>query len=521
MSRTLRSLLLGSVALVGTGATGALAQNISNEVWLGQLGGTNTITIDQNGRNNLAGADNVAHLLNQDGDGNLLDIEQFGHRNSIGAEAWDDDDAALRPTGINQIGSRNSATVEQRTGENAFDGSNTVGAIYQYSAYGLTYATNTLSIVQTGEGASGHRVDTVRQIHVGAGGENKAAITQTGGGPNEGNSLGDLFQWGSANEFTLNQGEHSNEVSDVRQVGRDNWSWVEQDGGSGNRLQYLQQWGYGNRAKVEMDGSFNVVERVYQFNTNLGSSAHGNSAKITIHGEGNGAANGDTGQFGVQAVDDVGAPQGNTVQIGDANHARITIAGEGNMFGAQQFGDGNFAAISIGLYVDPVAGFVAPGGIANESAVFQRGDDNFLSHKALGDRNAAAVQQFGSSNWLSIVQVNGGGLSGDVRGNLAQVSIRGNRNNELDYFTGIASDAALTAPGLRPGKLYQEGLGNVAVTKVTGSDNRFGFHQVGNGNSAEATIVGSGNQVVVVQLGSDNVSVTEQYGSGNIAVVLQ
>src|SRR5690606_35452304 len=231
----------GSALFAWGGATGALAQNISNEAWLGQIGGTNTITIGQNGRNNQAGASNTAWRLSQDGNDNVLVIDQFGHRNQVGAE-----DLAPSITGINQIGSRNEIDIEQSTGQHAFNDLNVVGAIYQASRYSMMLnPANKLTVRQSGEEA-GHHVRTVRQFYFGSGAGddfNEASITQTGGGPDDaGNRLGDLFQWGTSNSFTLIQGDQANTVSDVRQSGQGNVAEVEQDLFSefvgGNLLQY-------------------------------------------------------------------------------------------------------------------------------------------------------------------------------------------------------------------------------------------------------------------------------------------
>jgi len=511
MTGSLTRLAAGAVLIAGT-ATGAGAQGISNETWLGQVGGTNTITIDQSGRNNQAGADNVALRLNQDGNDNVLSINQFGHRNQVGAAPY-----ARPPTGINQLGGANLIDVTQRNAANALDGTNIIGAIYQRSAYVLLDPTNILTILQSEDGGNGgaahHTVGTVSQIFTGGESDapNRADISQTGGGFGEGNWLSSLSQDGTANTFRLTQQNQSNEVVDARQSGSGNRAVVEQGGFSGfvggNYLEYFHQFGVENIARVVMQGSGNAVQRILQLNAHLGGSALGNKVKLSLNGENNGGTgHRGVGKFESDAAKAVSVAQANIVQIGDYNRTAITIAGTDNKFGAQQFGEDNDVYISIGALDGKSAE-------DNESAVFQIGTDNSFSHVVLGSKNVGAARQFGDKNRLSIEQ----------RGNrnLAEAVLFGNRNNfEGGTFTGLAA-AALSGADFKPGRLYQEGLQNTVSVRVTGNDNLFGFHQDGSYNVAESVILGAGNQVVVAQIGDDNVVLTRQYGSGNIAIIRQ
>lgn len=509
MSRSLK-LLVGS-AVLAAGTTGSLAQNISNETWLGQVGGTNTITIDQSGRNNQAGANNTALRLNQDGNDNALTITQFGHRNQVGAAPF-----SAPPTGINQFGGSNRITINQRTAQDAVvDGGNVIGAIFQRSAYVLLEATNILTILQSEEagngGAANHGVGTVRQIHAGAtGNPNEATITQTGGGSGEGNYLGDLYQFGAGNVFSLAQRNQGNELIDVRQIGSANTATVEQGlfAGiiGGNLVEYLHQFGLKNVSNVVMLGSNNAVQRILQINAHLGLSALGNVVKITLGSEDSGSTgNGNVDDFASGAARDVSAAQANVVQIGDYNRASITIAGTDNKFGARQIGDDNDAIISIGALDGQAAQ-------RNESAIFQDGIGNDFSHTVLGNDNVGAVRQFGDRNRLSIEQ----------RGhaNLAEAVIVGNGNNREGAFAGVAA-SALSGLDLRPGDLFQKGLNNTIRVNVAGNGNRFAFHQDGVWNVASSTVVGWDNQLVVVQIGNDNTAITQQYGNRNVAVIRQ
>ena len=519
MTGSLTRLAAGAALIAGVGmvaaavaATGARAQGVSNEAWLGQVGGTNTITIDQSGRSNQAGADNVRLRLNQDGNDNVLSITQFGHRNQAGAAPY-----LSAPTGINQVGGSNKIDVTQRNAAEAFDGTNIIGAIFQRSADLLLESANILTILQSEAGGNGgaahHQVGTVSQVFTGGWSDrpNQASISQTGGGFGEGNSLERLYQRGTANSFTLTQQDQSNEVVDARQIGSGNRAFVGQGGFAGfvggNFLEYLHQFGVDNVARVVMQGSNNAVQRILQINAHLGASALGNKVRVSLNGEDNGGTGiGGVGKFQSDAARAVSVGQANVVQLGDYNRTAITIAGVENKFGAQQFGEDNDVYISIG----------ALGGVSaqkNESAVFQVGTDNSFSHVALGSENVGAARQFGDYNRLWIEQ----------RGNrnLAEAVIVGSLNNfDVASFTGL-SPSALPSADFRPGRLYQQGLDNAISVKVTGSGNRFGFYQAGNANVAESIIVGAGNQVVVVQIGNDNVSLTQQYGSNNSAIIRQ
>lgn len=507
-------LLTGSVMLLAAAVTGAAAQGIGNETWLGQVGGTNTIAIDQTGRNNQAGADNVSLRLNQNGDNNLLTISQFGHRNQVGAAPFE-----VPPTGINQIGSSNEISIVQQTARDAFEGSNIVGAVFQRSADLLLRPTNILSIFQGeigifqdrhgGNGEAGHVVGVVRQIHTGADqAANRASISQTGGGLDSGNVLGALHQEGTANEFRLTQDNQSNEVRDARQIGHDNRASVEQGlfagFAGGNLVEYLHQFGFRNISQIVMLGSNNVIQRIFQDNGLLGASAVGNMVNVTLDSEENGSTgNGRTGDFLSLAARDVSAAQSNVEQIGDHNRASITITGADNRFGTRQHGDDNDVIISI-------AELHGQSARNNESAVFQKGTGNSLTHFVLGKDNVGAVRQFGDMNKLSIEQRG--------NGNLAEAVISGNSNNLAAAFSGLAAVPGLD---LRPGQLYQKGLGNTILSDTAGNNNNFAFHQDGGWNVAESMIIGNGNQVVMAQIGNGNVAITRQVGNGNVAVIRQ
>lgn len=498
-------------------APAAMAQNVSNEVWIGQTGGTNTVTITQTGRTNLAGADNVVLRLNQDGEFNKLSIDQYGWSNQAGAAPLDNP-----PRGINQSGDRNEIDIRQHTGRDAEDGTNLVGAIWQESPFLLSETANALTIIQTEEGelgevvidaAAGHSIGTVTQIFDARGASgpnaNTASLTQRGGGFGVGNTIGALLQEGAGNSFVAIQSGQSNRVHDARQFGTGNDSDIQQNAGEDNLLEYSQQVGIRNISKVHMSGSRNAVQRILQNNQQMGAGAAGNRAKVILKGEGNGGTgNGGTGDFLSDAARNVSAAQANVVQLGDDNDVSITIVGDDNKFGTHQIGEGNGAVLTISAPEGQIA-------LRNESATFQIGDDNSVSHQVIGSDNVGAVRQFGERNRIVIEQ------QGDY--NLADILVRGNDNNATaSTFTGTALSVALTVASLQPGTVRQQGLHNVATAQVDGTgNNNFGFHQLGEDNSIAGSIDGFRNELAVVQTGHTNRSISVQTGTGNTLGIRQ
>lgn len=506
--------LAGGIAVTAAGISGSFAQNISNETWLGQVGGTNTIVINQSGRNNRAGADNTGLRVDQDGDRNTLSIDQYGHRNQVGAAK-----IVGGPTGIKQVGSENALDVVQRTSETAINGGNFIGGIHQRSTDGLEATSNSLKIFQSNtggnDGSGGHLIRSVRQVYTGTeGAPNHMDIVQTGGGTKDGNLVGDVRQRGTGNRFDLDQHNQLNKVVTVVQRGNSNNAIVEQGQFAsifgGNLLEYLLQEGNKNVVDVKMAGSRNVIRRIAQYNSLLGNSARGNELRVTLEGDSNGSnGNGHVGEFLSDAAKKVSAAQSEIEQFGEGNLTTITISGTENRFGVRQYGEDNSVIVSIGALDGGAA-------LDNESAIFQFGTDNYFSHDVTGSRNVGAARQFGDFNRLDLSQR---GLR-----NVADAFVSGNRNNLEGTnvsFSDLSPALLLALPELKPGKLFQSGLQNTIKVSVQGDDNRFGFHQKGNSNLAESTIIGSGNQVVIAQIGNGNIASSAQYGNHNITVIQQ
>lgn len=261
-------------------AAPALAQNVSNEVWLGQVGGLNSVDVTQEGRGNSLGANFAVLLLQQDGIGNALTSVQQGYSNKIGTLFSDVPDYAR---GVSQRGDLNTIDITQTN--SALDGSNTIGAIQQSSAYSLPpdfLAFNALKIVQTaeddGSGIGGHYVGRIVQSNTGGASAdtNSVSIQQTGGGANVGNSLSDLRQIGSGNSFASIQSGQQNWIGALTTAGVPSAGGVVQEGlgngisvtqsGTQNTAEYLEQYGARNAATIVLDDQRNVLAQTFQNN---------------------------------------------------------------------------------------------------------------------------------------------------------------------------------------------------------------------------------------------------------------
>jgi hypothetical protein len=487
----------------------AHAQSATNEAWIGQTGETNTITIDQTGNGNSAGANDSTLRINQDGRNNAITIDQFGYSNSAGAVSLPQPGA---PQGINQVGDQNAIEVHQDNLDP--DGSNLIGAIFQGSLTGLSAIANLLFIQQDASNPGGqadHAIDYVRQVNTADGlGENVARIFQSGGLNGLGNTIERVVQRGYANLAEITQTQQGNRVGSARQIGHDNQYLVEQGQGETNTLNALDQIGDLNRARVTMSGDRNYVESVLQNNEGLALS--GNVVTVMIAGEDNGGdGTGGAGMFQTDVANDVGVFAGAFTQIGEDNDISFTVnGGSENQFGIAQFGDGNGAVVSIS-HVDGSAARAS----LNEVAVLQTGDDNDLALDVVGDENATGAVVTGERNKLSLGQTGSG--------NTIQIDIDGDDNNYVTATIGFGASLSALAgsASLTPGRIAQSGNLNTASVSVTGDLNQFAFDQSGDGNMASLTVLGSTNQSVVVQSRNANAAYVKQTGSGNTMGIRQ
>ena len=523
-----------AVAALSAACGPALAQNVGNEVWLGQVGGLNTIDITQEGRGNAAGADNLWLLLGQDGVSNTLMLDQYGYDNKVGTLFADEPEYAR---GVWQRGDLNKISVTQRNSDAA--GINVLGSVQQSSGTTLSPnsgAFNSLSVLQTAEGdASGvgaHYIGRIVQQNTGAGdaARNAVYIVQRGGGAGDGNILANLRQIGSGNTFGSIQSGTANRIGEVPppdgslpiggivQEGTQNWAWLVQTG-TGNLVEYVQQYGHENAARLRLSGDRNVVAQVFQNSESWGLLATGNRIVLTITGDDNGGSG--AGWVGeliqLPALATPGIAQGVFSQIGDENDIGLTIlSGIENKYGVTQIGDGNDAHISIS------GDIVGADAFRNETAVFQKGEVNYVSHVVIGSDNAGAIRMEGDRNRIALVQ----------RGTFStsRITLSGNDNNgSPSALFGVALDLAssIVDVTLKPGAIIQVGTGlsdvdrNLVSYDVTGSANAMSVYQNGAANLLQGTTAGMGNALTTVQMGKGNTSLVSQSGAANALGVLQ
>jgi hypothetical protein len=491
-------------------STAALAQNVTNEAWIGQTGETNTISILQQGNSNQAGADNTAHRINQDGRFNILSIDQYGWSNAAGAAEIG---VSTLPEGLNQRGDRNSLSIIQRNLLRS--GLNFVGAVFQSSVPGGGALANVLAVIQDevgGDGNAAHGIGSVTQINTESGqAANRAALTQTGGIESTGNTIERLFQRGFANIARITQSANRNSVALARQQGADNHARIEQGSGEQNTVGVLDQTGMHNTVAISQSGNRNHIARVFQYNHDMAIS--GNRMKITIAGDDNGGDNlgGPAGFRSEFLRYRSNAYQGGFTQIGDGNDISYTVnGGDGNLAGITQDGFGNGAIVAIGR------GTQAMGSTNNEVGIVQLGDGNDLSLNIVGDANVDGIAIEGDKNMLRLRQ-RGNENSFDIR-------IAGDNNNSGSNSTGsfggrlvaLASNAQLL-----PGIGVQEGTGNIVTVDLTGNSNLFAFKQSGQGNGALLIVNGVANHSAFDQSGSSSQAQIKQSGSRNSMGIVQ
>jgi hypothetical protein len=477
----------------------AVAQDAGgNEVWLGQLGDLNVLDILQEGRDNKAGADYLFLLLGQNGVGNRLTLVQYGYSNELGTLFADIPNYAR---GVWQRGDLNVIDITQRN--SAPEASNFFGSVTQVSAMRLPVnaaAYNALTAIQTAlddpTGHAGHYIGRVVQVVRGDAGSagNMAFIVQRGGGLDEGNILANLRQVGSGNRFGSIQSGDLNRIGEeprsaglpiggIVQRGTDNRGWLVQDG-TQNLIEYLQQYGNENAARVRMSGNRNAISQIHQNNESWAVAGLGNRISIAISGDDNGGDG--TGWVGElirsPSLAMPGIAHAVFSQIGDDNDLTLVVmAGAETKYGMTQVGDGNDAHVAIaGELPGTTAAF-------NETAVFQYGDTNYVSHTVSGSNNTGAFRQEGNRNTVTATQ------SGIF--NTARVAISGSDN---------ASD------------LEQWGVGSSAL-----KPNSIGLDIAGDFNISSLMQSGSGNSLAVLQENQANTSRLVQSGVGNSLAVHQ
>lgn len=497
--------------------TAAFAQ--SNDVFLGQIGDTNTIAIEQTGARNRVGSEGERLRLNQLGDQNAIVILQVGEDNGVGGE--DLGGAAIFLTGrlgsasgLYQIGVGNRLDVEQRTAREG--GRNVLGAIRQDNASASPEQANEAIVRQTGgafdpignqlgtsNGPGLHRIDEITQRSSddpSPQGPNRLAVQQSG----LQQTVGQLHQDGAANTLAIRQTGEVNSLRMVRQDGATNAVDLREDGNL-NTLGNVIQFGTAQAATVRIDGSGNLLEQIVQ--TGLGGlKGTDNTAFVSIVGD----RNGGDGIGGYSAVSAQGvtlaAYAASLEQYGDRNALTLTIGSDGgradgNGFSALQTGTDNQASVVIG-------------GDASLVSLLQSGDGNVLDLLQTSDAkqeadeggNRASLLQEGAMNRMETLQ------SG--HGNRLDVRMTGDRNVAISGRpeTGLTT----LARGLE-----QNGRNLTALLEIAGNRNAVVLRQTGADHTAVGSILGDANTTVIFQSGTGHSAISRQFGARNYALIQQ
>ncbi|WP_319568584.1 hypothetical protein [Cohaesibacter marisflavi] len=489
-----------------------------NEVYLGQTGVTNVIDIDQVGNSNKVGANETAIFISQQGTSNGITISQSGYANEAGASA---PTGRLGLQGLYQTGSQNTLDITQEN-NNAL-GMNRIGAISQDAS--PTYASsvsNSLTIIQShnaidgtagsGDGQGNHSIGEIQQIQTSTNGaSNTAVIRQFDGAEDsyDGNRIGWFIQNGSGNIANVTQQYRGNILNTFRQYGQSNEATIFQHSGTENRIAQYDQVGSFNRASVAMIGSRNMLWSLIQNNDLV--SVTGNLTTITLEGDDNGGDGfGGLGQFTKENTKQLQVSQGEVKQLGDHNTLNMVTTDASTMtaYGFVQDGDGNWLSGTVD-------------GIENEVASSQIGDGNRLNFMQTGDKNSMAVTYKGKDNELDAKQTGDeNSMTVSFDGAVTPLS-RSDQTN--DAALGGFTDLVLASSGtLTPGQAMQTGDLNVASIQVNGgSFNKFAFSQTGDQNVIDGAITGLSNQSAVIQSNNDNYAYYRQTGNYNQLIILQ
>ncbi|WP_062118987.1 hypothetical protein [Aureimonas sp. AU40] len=509
---------------------GAHAQ--SNEVYLGQVGDTNKLTVDQLGEGNAVGGTLSELRLNQLGNRNVATLLQAGEQNAIGALNMNGQQGFLTgqsgsASGLFQRGEWNTLYIGQRSWRGS--GGSLIGAIEQRgSAIPLSEASNSAYIRQIGgaflgsdaakgpsSGPGNHSIREISQIYVpglGLGavalGTNRIDVTQQG----VGQQIGQLRQKGATNRIDIVQDGSSNAVRLADQAGAADDFRLRMTG-ERNTLGNAEQHGTSDQMSLRLDGTGNFIDQVVQAGLGSQGEGLGNSVFVSVMGNDNGGE----GIGGYRAVSSQSAVSGafasSLEQFGEGNTLSLTIGSDGS-----GRADGNFfSSVQRGL---DNAAYALLTGDGNEFASSQQGDGNRLdivqassAIRAIGDNqragNTALLQQTGDANLADIRQAGAG--------NGLDMTVIGNRNLLAVSQTGSANRADVRIVGndnLRPaprgGRLPST---TDALVKTILQD--------GTGHRASLDLVGNDNVVSVLQRGAQNIANGIVRGDENLATVRQ
>lgn len=487
------ALRLVTATAIGLAMGGVAQAGDSNTLYLKQIGGDNSASIQQsNGSGNHIGtsADPVTQkgkrndfrFSNAGYGGGSNDVirhaKQTGDDNYFSNSVWNDADNNVIKD-FEQKGKENRARIDMNGSDNGL-----VDTVRQ------TGNANHLVIEQAGSSSSGNQILSVNMI----GNNNGLGPDGNGDWQRAGTYL---YQSGNNNlirESTIvgdgNIGPAGNSSTyrnthRIEQRGNDNGKWQARavTYGSGNGIDYNRIWIFQNGDRNDFD----VVQ-------GLTSDSTGNHATITQTGDDNRASGSQYGDYNTLEV----------TQIGDFNGAFGTQYGDHNTVEVTQTGDLNWA----------------PGyqnGDYNTVQVTQTGSGNWDYSDQLGDHNTVEATQIGYNNNRYSYQ------AGD--NNTLRASFTGDHNGGV-AMTGGAGDLVDSAHSRfgysASGRIIQNGLWNSATLTVTSSNNQFALGQFGDHNVINGTIGGGdGNQVAVLQQGNHNIANFTQWGSGNNIAISQ
>lgn len=338
---------------------------------------------------------------------------------------------------------------------------------------------NTAAIDQSAGSRNRVGTDALAARQLGNG--NVLHFTQSGDRNAIGTGGAGFLQQSGRNTATITQSSNRNVVLEVLQTGLDSDAGTQRR----NTLTIEQKGGNGNR-----------VDSVLQIRAGLLPRLAGNEASILQDGTGN----------RVELLS----------QTGRDNRAALSFDGNLNLASSVQSGAGNRAVADVKGNLNLIRVDQKSFVLGNEARITVDGNANAVVIEQDG-ANAARIDIDGNLNRVAASQ------SG--AGNALDLSVDGNGNNALPFFSAGAHRGFAAAAGLVPGDIVQNGALNSIDYKLgedaLSSANRFAFAQDGLANRIEGSTDGIGNEVVVVQEGALNFTSFVQVGNFNVIGVNQ
>lgn len=300
-----------------------------------------------------------------------------------------------------------------------------------------------------------------------------------------------------------------------------NEAWLDQDGSANSAL--IQQTGSDAKAgenvaqrRVTQDGDNNTLTILQTGAGRVGTGSNFSLNNLGVDQIGNRNNLAVTQNFGSAVFEVQQNSTGATGPVGSTvNTATISQTGNMRVSRVRQTytGDGSVGTAN-SLSVVQTGSQFQQSGIGD----FNGFNPTFAKQGAwqTGEANTATVTQTGAGQVLWLLDQNGATNSfvltqGGGNGNRFQTAEQfGNDNTASFTFTGTSNGAGLltgaaAAAGAANRSLLQDGNNNQANMVVTGSNNQFGFRQVGDDNVATGiTLLGSGNELGVNQEGNRN-----------------